>query len=163
MTASGRLKVHYYRHRRGPDLLNNGGWWPAYTDVRDGADVLTLAPGPHLQPHCGMIFPTRILQAGLLGSTSSSPLEIATAQDFGKPTKKKELRSFLGLCSHFREHIEYFADVAQPLYDLLHGTTHLRHSWGAIHDNAFIKLKRLLTSAPSSPLESHNTATVQED
>jgi|TARA_B110000881_G_C18128203_1_gene295519 hypothetical protein len=37
------------------------GWWPAYTDVRDGADVLTHVPGPYLQPHCETISLARVI------------------------------------------------------------------------------------------------------
>jgi hypothetical protein len=61
MTASGRLKVHYYNRRKGSNSRDVRGWWPAYTDVRDGADVLTHVPGPYLQPHCHTISLARVI------------------------------------------------------------------------------------------------------
>ena len=36
-----------------------------------------------------------------------------------RPTTKKQVRSFLGLVSYYRDHIPAFAEISAPLSDLL--------------------------------------------
>ena len=43
--------------------------------------------------------------------------------DFRLPEKAHELKSFLGLCSQYRDHIQGYAQLSAPLHDMLKGYT----------------------------------------
>ena len=58
-----------------------------------------------------------------------------------RPTTTTEVKSFLGLCSYYRQFVPSFADVAH----LLHQTP---FQWTAEAENAFQKLKASLTEPP---------------
>jgi hypothetical protein len=78
------------------------------------------------------------------GTTRSpTPFNIAAVRDYGKPTARKQLHTFLGLASYFREYVPYFADAAAPLYDLLKSGQRIDRDWSTTHDAAFAKVKLL--------------------
>ena len=62
------------------------------------------------------------------------------------PKSKKELRSFLGLCSYYRKFVRSFADIAKPLHKLTEKD--VPYMWSEECDTAFQRLKYLLTSTP---------------
>ena len=62
------------------------------------------------------------------------------------PKSKKELRSFLGLCSYYRKFVRSFADITKPLHKLTEKD--VRYVWSEECDTAFQRLKYLLTSTP---------------
>ena len=62
-----------------------------------------------------------------------------------KPTSIKELCSFIGFCSYYHRFIAGFVDIVQPLYKCLEGSM---FGWNVEEDDAFQKLKHLLTVAP---------------
>ena len=72
---------------------------------------------------------------------TTDPVKIEAVKTWPKPTNVKELRRFIGFCSHYRRFITAFVDI-QPLYRNLEG------SWNAVADDAFRKLKNLLIVAP---------------
>ena len=61
-----------------------------------------------------------------------------------KPTCIKELQSFLGLANFYRKFIPNFAQLAQPLYNLLKKDT--PYNWDNLCQNIFESLKQTLTS-----------------
>ena len=61
-----------------------------------------------------------------------------------KPTCIKELQSFLGLANFYRKFIPNFAQIAQPLYNLLKKDT--PYNWDKSCQNSFESLKQTLTS-----------------
>ncbi|RXN36309.1 krab-a domain-containing [Labeo rohita] len=57
-----------------------------------------------------------------------------------------EVRQFVGLASYYRRFVKDFATVAKPLHNLLR--KHARFHWTPESQQAFDKLKELLTTAP---------------
>ena len=55
-------------------------------------------------------------------------------------------RSFVGLCSYYRRHIQGFTELAAPLYEL--ATKRTDFEWKEQRHEAFGQLKNTLTSAP---------------
>lgn len=64
--------------------------------------------------------------------------------DWKRPTNKSELRSFLGLVSHYR--IKEFAKIAKCLHALT--SKHEKWEWTSECDKAFQCLKEKLVTAP---------------
>ena len=62
------------------------------------------------------------------------------------PRTKKELSRFLGLVNYYREHVEGFADSAEPLYRLTCDS--IEWTWGSTEEKAFQRLKDRLTKPP---------------
>ena len=62
------------------------------------------------------------------------------------PRNVKELQSFIGLCNYYRKYVKDFAVIATPLNQLMKKGTPYR--WMEKQDEAFLKLKELLTNTP---------------
>ena len=84
------------------------------------------------------------------GTIKMDPSKISTVAQWPTPSTVTELRSFLGLCNHFRKFIKDFASIASPLYALTKGkkTAPLKALWSDIQNTAFEALKSALTSQP---------------
>jgi transposase InsO family protein len=63
------------------------------------------------------------------------------------PTAVKEIRTFLGMTSYFRNYIPRYATIAEPLIRLTKQSGTLQ-DWGEPQIQAVAKLKQLLSSAP---------------
>ena len=74
-----------------------------------------------------------------------SPKKIDAVVKWPNPVNKKELQSFLGFVNYHRDHIQGYAGIAQPLYEL---TGKVPFQWTKAHQRAFQRLKDLLVSAP---------------
>ncbi|CAN2387863.1 Reverse transcriptase (RNA-dependent DNA polymerase), partial [Pristimantis euphronides] len=81
-----------------------------------------------------------------------SPEKVAAVQQWPTPTTLRELRAFLGIAGYYRRFIKDFAKIAGPLHELLRGTAggpkNRPIPWGVRQEEAFQKLKHLLTTAP---------------
>lgn len=64
-------------------------------------------------------------------------------RDYPKPSNKKELQRFLGMCNWYRRHIPDYSTVSSSLTDLTRGKT---FSWNEKADISFLNLKNILTS-----------------
>ena len=84
------------------------------------------------------------------GTIKMDPAKTKTVAEWPTPATVTELRSFLGLCNHFRKFIKDFATMAAPLYTLTKGkkTAQLKQVWSHPHSLAFQALKDALTSEP---------------
>ena len=51
------------------------------------------------------------------------PGDIERVVNWGIPTGKREVQSFIGVVNFHRDHISLFATVPKPLYDVLGPTT----------------------------------------
>ena len=52
------------------------------------------------------------------GVIRMDPAKVAAITDWPKPTKKRELQSFLGFCNFYRRFVRDFSKIARPLYNL---------------------------------------------
>ena len=77
---------------------------------------------------------------------STDPDKILSVQEWATPTTIRQVRSFLGLASYYRNFIPDFTSVAQPLIRLTEKDVHF--SWQGEQQKAFETLKKLLTTAP---------------
>jgi len=64
-----------------------------------------------------------------------------------RPLNLKEVRGFLGLCGTVRIWIQDYSQIAKPLVDLTRKDVEFH--WGPAQEEAFLKLKKLVTSAPA--------------
>ena len=65
--------------------------------------------------------------------------------DWPSPTNKKQVQQFLGLVNYHRDHIDKFADVAWPLYQLTESKVSAKSfCWTSEHEQAFQQLKQIL-------------------
>lgn len=70
----------------------------------------------------------------------------STVRNWPVPRDKKELRSFLGLCTYYRRFVRHFADLAKPLHRLTEKD--IPFVWTTDCETAFEKLKITLCSTP---------------
>ncbi|XP_069802715.1 uncharacterized protein [Dendropsophus ebraccatus] len=82
------------------------------------------------------------------------PEKISAVEHWDTPKTVKEVRSFLGFAGYYRRFIPHFAQVAEPLNELLRGcpresyNRRLPVEWSERQEIAFQTLKRLLTTPP---------------
>ena len=83
-------------------------------------------------------------------------------KDFPEPTDVNKVRQFLGLASYYRRFIPRFAKIANPLHALT--KKNVQFQWTTKCQEAFDKLKQLLTTAPvlSYPQFGANTEFILE-
>ena len=74
------------------------------------------------------------------------PKKVESVKGFPQPTNLKTLRSFLGLASYYRRFIPNFSREARPLHSLT--CKNAQFIWTPTYQQAFDKLKQLLTDAP---------------
>ena len=74
------------------------------------------------------------------------PAKISKVKDFPVPTDVNKVRQFLGLASYYRRFIPGFAKTANPLHALT--KKNVQFQWTTKCQDAFDKLKQLLTTAP---------------
>ncbi|GFY47828.1 2-oxo-tetronate isomerase [Trichonephila inaurata madagascariensis] len=89
-------------------------------------------------------------------------------QNFPAPKNIRDIRSFLGLCSYYRQFIKDFCLKAQPLQKLLKNDS--KFTWGSDQKESFEKLKTALASEPvlglfdeKAPTELHADASGLKD
>lgn len=109
-----------------------------------------------LKPSKCKLFQHRISFLGHVVSEKGiepDPEKVQTVKDWPTPTKLNELRSFVGLASYYRNHIEGFANLARPLHELT--KKGVLFQWTSRQDDAFTHLKEKLVTAPvlASPID----------
>ena len=81
-----------------------------------------------------------------LDRVEMDPVKIAGVADWPSPTNKKEVQSFVGFINFYRRFIPEFSHHARALFDLT--MKDVRFNWGPPQEDAFAKLKGLVTAAP---------------
>jgi hypothetical protein len=76
-------------------------------------------------------------------SLEVDPDSIAGVKNWPRPTRTKDVESFLGFVNYHREHLPHLADMAAPLYGLTGKAPFL---WLEEHEKAFNALKEALLS-----------------
>ena len=74
------------------------------------------------------------------------PRKVSAVQSWPVPQNLHDIRSFLGLCNYFRKFMDHYSSVAHPLTNLTKKS--VGWSWTGRCQDAFEKLKALLTAAP---------------
>ena len=84
----------------------------------------------------------------LVGGGEVAPLDskVAAINKFPVPTSRKEVQRFIGMLGFYRRFCSNFSQVASSLTDLM--SNKRIFSWTDSCQRAFLKLKRLLLSAP---------------
>jgi len=77
---------------------------------------------------------------------SPDPSTVQKIIDFPQPRTVKGLRSFLGLAGYYHKFVKGFSQITAPLFKLLRNN--ITFIWTIDQENAFKRLKELLTSAP---------------
>lgn len=80
------------------------------------------------------------------GKIFIDPAKIDALTKMTAPTDIPMLRNFLGVTNYYREHIQGYAAIAAPLYDLLKKNT--KWEWSQDRENAFKTLIKRVTEAP---------------
>ena len=76
----------------------------------------------------------------------TDPDKVKTVQEIKNPTTVTEVRAFLGVCSYYRKFIKDFADIAEPLLQLL--KKRAKFVWTDECSNAVTIFKQSLMQAP---------------
>ena len=74
------------------------------------------------------------------------PEKVEMVKSWPTPTCLTEARAFVGLASYYRNHIQSFAELARPLYELTKKGQ--RFVWSENQEHAFNSLKKCLSNAP---------------
>ena len=108
-----------------------------------------LGAGLKMKPSKCELFKTEVL---FLGHTVSqegikpNPKTIEAVLSWKIPENVKEVQSYLGLCSYYRQYIENFSHVAAPLTKLT--KKNVKFVWDESCQTAYEQLKEKLCSAP---------------
>ncbi|XP_050046366.1 uncharacterized protein [Dermacentor andersoni] len=86
-----------------------------------------------------------VVGQGVLQPLKDTANKINTAK---RPGTKKELRAFLGLTGYYRDFVPNYAELAHPLTDLTKKGSPNRLNWQTSHEEAFMRLKELLSQQP---------------
>nr|ADB85398.1 putative retrotransposon protein [Phyllostachys edulis] len=76
---------------------------------------------------------------------ATDPDKISTIVEWPKPQDLTQLRSFLGMTGYYRRFIRHYGVICRPLYDMLRKGG---FDWKDPQDEAFVKLKLAMTTAP---------------
>ena len=110
--------------------------------------------GLKLKPKKCNLFRKSINYLGRVISTSgikADPKKLDSVANWDKPANPKEIRSFLGFCSYYRDFIPGFTRVSQPLQRLQHWTPGRKKEtfpWGEEQDQSFDEIKSLFRETP---------------
>ena len=91
--------------------------------------------------------------------------KVEAIRSIPEPTNKKQLRSFLGVCSFYRGYVPHFSEVALPLTNLTKNDQPNNFKFTEEHRSSFCKLKMSLCEAtglhapcPDKPFIIHSDA-----
>lgn len=97
---------------------------------------------------CKFLKPSVVYLGHLVSATGvqADSAKVESIQSWPVPTDKPSLRAFLGFCSYYRRFVPHFAELADPLYQIL--TKQRSFQWTSSCNEAFVALKACLTSPP---------------
>ncbi|XP_036001790.1 uncharacterized protein LOC118565513 [Fundulus heteroclitus] len=112
-----------------------------------------------LKPAKCFLFRRQVAYLGHIVSedgVATDPSKVQKVQEWHTPSSIQEVRRFIGLASYYRRFVKDFASIAEPLHNLT--KKHARFQWSEECQEAFDKLKHLLTTAPvlGFPLDQGN-------
>ena len=98
------------------------------------------------------------------GARRPQPGKMMAIQKYSAPTTLKELRGFLGLANYYSGYIKDYAELANPLMQLLKGrpknsevkSTRVKIEWMMEQEKALLSLKEVLTKVVPLTLLDHD-------
>lgn len=105
--------------------------------------------GLKLSPKKCNFFQTRVHYLGHVvgrNGLETDPQKLSAVKEWPIPINKKQVRSFLGLCSYYRKFVENFSTIAHPLNKLTEERN--KFQWNADTQQSFEHLKEKLLSPP---------------
>jgi hypothetical protein len=103
----------------------------------------------YLRPEKCEFEKTKIKYLGVIISHNKvemDPVKITGVTDWPTPSNKKEVQSFVGFVNFYRCFMPGFSHHVRALFDLT--MKGVRFIWGLPQEDSFMKLKKLITSAP---------------
>lgn len=85
-----------------------------------------------------------IVEAGV--GIKADPEKVRAIREWAAPRKVREVRSFLGFANFYRDFVQDFSDVADPLVRLTKRSA--KFTWGQEEEESFQRLKTAFISAP---------------
>ena len=76
------------------------------------------------------------------------PAKVKAITEWPTLQTKTEVRSFLGLANYYRRFIQNFSAITAPLSALVHDSAPERVEWTSSLNDAFTRIKQVLTQAP---------------
>ena len=110
--------------------------------------------GLKLKPKKCQFFKKSIVYLGRIISTDgikADPDKLRSVDEWSKPRTAKEVRSFLGLCSYYREFLPGYSRISYPMQLLSHwtpGKVKEPFPWGKDQDESFERIKALFRETP---------------
>ena len=105
--------------------------------------------GLKLKPSKCTLFAKEVSFLGHLVSekgVACDPSKVEAVKEWPQPQNLHEVRSFLGLAGYYREYIDAFSEIAEPMFNLTR--KEVPFDWTEDCEEAFMILKDKLTSAP---------------
>ncbi|XP_050030532.2 uncharacterized protein [Dermacentor andersoni] len=137
---------HYY-----DDLLIATNNWQDHLDALGEVLARLREAGMTVHPKkCELGFDQLSFLGHKIGGGKLGPMEstLDRIRNAAPPKTKRQVRAFLGLAGYYREFIQNYATIAAPLTDLTKKRAPNQIPWGDTEQEAFDKLRRLLSEAP---------------
>jgi transposase InsO family protein len=102
-----------------------------------------------LKPEKTRLCQTKILWLGHIISEKGvqmNPEKIEGITKMSTPRTKKQVKSFVSMCSFYRKFVKSFSEISRPLTEML--KNHVKFRWGPEQQEAFNSLKQRIVQAP---------------
>lgn len=83
-----------------------------------------------------------------------NPGNVSTIKNFPRPKRVEEVQRFIGMANYYRKYVKNFAKIAAPMNNLCKKET--KFEWSKHCEEAFERLKEILTSAPVLTFADHS-------
>jgi len=88
------------------------------------------------------------------------PAKVAAIQEWKAPQSVKGVQSFIGFANFYRKFIKNFSELTLPIMKLVRKDTLFK--WNEEVEQAFVRLKKIFTTAPVLTLFDHSRETILE-
>lgn len=133
------------------DMLVHNEDWSHHLEILREVFAATRRSGLTIRPKKSQIGYDNLQFLGhTIGKGMLTPQEekIQKILDTPRPQTKKQVRSFLGLIGYYRSFIPNFSMIASPISDLTKKFLPTIVKWTDVHQEAFERLKELITQEP---------------